>query len=92
MYLLECCTCLSKGPGSLACTWVPDQRMMCLHKSLRGRSSLFVCSLVKGNRTVLVNKVFAVFDGLIPVGYLRYGLQGSLFFLNAASIAIIVPV
>ena len=37
------------------------------HKSLRGRSSLFVCSLVKGNRTVLVNKVFAVFDSLILV-------------------------
>lgn len=41
--------------------------MMCLRRSLRGRSSLFVCSLVKGNRTVLVNKVFAVFDGLILV-------------------------
>ena len=39
----------------------------CVCKSLRGRSSLFICSLVKGNRTVLVNKVFAVFDGLILV-------------------------
>ena len=28
---------------------------------------MFVCSLVKGNKTVLVNKVFAVFDGLILV-------------------------
>ena len=34
-----------------------------------------LCSLVKGNRTVLVNKVFAVFDGLILVllGELRVG-------------------
>ena len=36
--------------------------------SARARGSLFVCSLVKGNRRVLVDlKVFAVFDGLILV-------------------------